>query len=402
MGIGDIANTGMQAAMSNMEVTSNNIANANTFGFKKSYINFADIYPSMIGAASNQIGMGVAVSSVIQDFSNGDPYATGQNFDLTINNNGFFILRNPNTGLMSYSRAGRFQSQNGYITYGNQRLQGFPAVNNSIPPGSTVSDIQISNASLPATASTKANIAVNLSSNSTAPTGTFDPTDSATYNYTSTVPIYDSLGNTHNVTTYYVKSASTPNSWDVYVYVDNTSVTATPGTATFNSNGVLTGTTGLTGLSFSPTTGATSPQTFSVNMTNSTQMSTPNGIIATSADGNAPAAFNNAYVDPNGIVWMQYTNSQTIMAGQVALANFQSPQALTDIGNMQWIANTNSGNPIINQSNSTNNITAGYVELSNVDLTTEMVNLISAQHTFQANAQVEQAYNDVMKTVIQL
>jgi len=400
MGIGNIADTGMQAAMSNMEVISNNIANANTIGFKRSNINFADIYPSSNGAAASQVGMGVAVTSVIQDFTKGDPNYSGGQYDLSINNNGFFVLRDPNSGQVSYTRAGRFLPINGYITFGNQRLQGFPAVNNVIPSGSSISDLQISNASLPATASAIAATAVNLSSNDDVLAGPFDSTNTTTYNYTSNVDIYDSLGNSHTVTSYYVKNA--PNDWNVYVFVDDVQVTATPGTATFSPNGVLTATSGLNNLTFAPTTGATSPQTFTVDMTNSTQMSTPDAYITLSADGNAPAAFNNVKIDQNGNVWMQYTNSQQILAGQVALANFQSPQALSDIGNMQWIANSSSGNAVVNQNNSTMNIQSGYVELSNVDLTTEMVNLLSAQHIFQANAQVEQTYNDVMNTVIKL
>ncbi|VVC77098.1 Flagellar hook protein FlgE [Aquicella siphonis] len=397
MGIGNIADTGMRAAMSNMEVISHNIANANTIGFKKSFINFADIYPSANGA-SNQIGLGVDVSSVNQNFATGSYTYTNQPLDLGINGNGFFIVKDPSSGQISYTRAGRFEPKQGYITFGNHRLQGFTAVNGTIPAGSSITDLQISNASLPASATTNVQIKVNLDSNSTVPGSVFDPNDSTSYNYQSTANIYDSLGNTHAVTSYYVKTAA--NNWNVNVYVDGVSVGS--GSMTFTTSGQLSSSTGLGSLSYSPTTGATSPQAFALDMTGSTQYGSANSVNLTEANGYAPGLFSGVNIDSDGKVYMQYTNSQKLLAGQVAIANFQSPEGLIDIGNMSWIASADSGSAIVNQNNSIGNIRTGYVELSNVDLTTEMVNLLSAQHTFQANAQVENTYNEVMQTVIKL
>lgn len=397
MGIGNIADTGMQAAMSHMEVISHNIANANTIGFKQSFINFSDIYPSANGA-SNQIGLGVDVSSVNQDFSNGSYYNTHQPLDLAINGNGFFVLKNPTSGQISYTRAGRFEAQQGYISFGNSHLQGFPAVNGSIPAGGSITDLQINNASLPASATTNVQIKTNLNSNSVTPAGAFDPNDSTTYNYESSANIYDSLGNTHSVTSYYVKTAA--NDWTVNVYVDGASVGS--GTMTFSTSGQLTASTGLSNLSYSPTTGATSPQNFTIDMTGSTQYGSANAVNLTNPNGYPPGTFTGVNIDSNGMVYMQYSNSQNLLAGQVAIANFQSPEGLIDIGNMSWVASNTSGNAIINQNNSTGNVRTGYVELSNVDLTSAMVDLLSAQHTFQANAQVENTYNEIMQTVIKL
>ena len=402
MGIGNIATTGMQAAMSNMEVISNNIANAGTYGFKRSMISFSDLYPSALGVASNQIGTGVNVASIYQDFSSGASLPTGQPLDLSINSegNGFFVLRNPSTGQTAYSRNGHFalSAQGGYILSGNQRLQGFLAVNGQIPSGSTVSDLIIGSNTVPATASTTANTQVNLNSNSQVPTVTpFDPSNTATFNYESTVNIFDSLGNQHAVTSYYVMTS--PDNWAVNVYVDGASVGA--GTASFSTNGQLLGTTGLSGLSFSPTTGATSPQTFSVNMNNSTQYGNPNSVV-TSTDGNRAGKFQSITIDGDGNLFTNYDNGQQVLSGQLAIATFQSPDGLIDIGNMSWVASSNSGAANINPGNSSENISAGGLEISNVDLTTEMVNLIGAQHTFQANAQVENTYNEVMQTVIKL
>lgn len=400
MGIGNIANSGMKAAMSNMDVISNNIANANTIGFKKSYINFADIYPSGNASAGFQAGLGVSVSSINQDFSPGGYSLTALPYDLSINKGGFFITRDPTSGQVAYTRAGRFNLNQGYFTSvnGNQRLQGYAAVNNTIPPGSGIGDITINSASIPAQASTKADITLNLDANSVVPSTVFDPNDQTSFNYQSSVNIYDSLGNQHVVKSYYVKTAA--NNWDVNVYVDGTSVGT--GTLQFTTAGSLSAATGLSALSYSPTTGATSPQTFALNMGTSTQFGNPNNVVSTTPDGYPAGDFTSAEIDKNGMVYMQYSNSQKILAGQLALANFQSPQNLSNIGDSSWTANSASGEPIVNQSNAVGNINVGQLELSNVDLTTEMVSLINAQHTFQANAQVEQTFSEVMQTIIQL
>ena len=402
MGIGNIANTGMQAAMSNMEVISNNIANANTLGFKKSYINFEDIYPSTNGAAANQIGLGVNVASINQDFAPGSLQITGRNTDMSINGNGFFVMRDAISGTTSYTRAGRFAMDgNGYLYASgatNRRLQGFTALNGVIPAGGTADDIQINNSSIPAKATSSAMIKINLDSNSVAPTATFDPNDKTSYNFQTTVPIFDSLGNKHAVTSYYVKTA--PNTWDVRVYIDGTANTT--GTLNFATDGTLSSSPGLTGITFSPTTGATAPQVFDISMAGTTQTGIPSKVTATDQDGYEAGAYSDFTIDSDGMVKIKYTNNQTQLAGQVALAEFQSPEGLIQTNNMSWVESQQSGSANINQSNSVGNITSGQYESSNVELTTEMVNLLGAQHAFQANAQVEQTYNEVMQVVIKL
>ena len=123
---------------------------------------------------------------------------------------------------------------------------------------------------------------------------------------------------------------------------------------------------------------------------------------AFTANGYQSGTLNNISVDNNGVVTALYTNQQQVVTAQISLAQFQSPDGLTNAGNSSWMATSDSGTAIVNQNNSTKNIFAGSVELSNVDLTQEMVNLIGAQHSFQANAQVEQTYNEVMQTIIKL
>jgi flagellar hook protein FlgE len=399
MGIETIAITGMQAAMSNMEVISNNIANSNTLGFKKSYANFSDLFPSGNSSAGAQAGLGVSVNNIQQDFTSGGIQTTGQILDLSIKNSSFFIMKDPATGVTSYSRAGRFDmDNNGYIVHGNDRVQGFQTVNGAVV---SPTDLQISKTPMPAKASTTASGSINLDSNAKAPANVFSDSDPASYNFATNTTIYDSLGNPSKLTLYYVKSA-TDNTWVVNTEVNGTA--SGIGTMTFSQGGILTSTTGLSALTYSPTTGATSPQTISVNLAESTQYG-GNGsqaLEAFTADGYQSGMLSGISVDLNGIISAQYTNQQKMPAGQLALAQFQSPEGLTSIGNSSWTANAASGTPIINASNSSGNFYTGAVELSNVDLTQEMVNLIGAQHSFQANAQVEQTYNEVMQTIIKL
>lgn len=400
MGIGNIATTGMQAAMTNMEVISNNIANSNTYGFKSSYTNFADIYPSS-NASSIQAGLGVNVTSVEQDFSTGGTVPTNLPSDLAINNNGFFIMVNPTSGQTVYSRYGRFNFEQGFFTIGNERLQGFQAVNGTIPAGSAPTDLTVSTLPMAAKATTTVTQNnLNLNASDSPPTnGTFSPTDPTSYNFSTEATVYDSLGTANTLNLYYIKTAA--NDWTVNAYVNGTSVGA--GSLTFNgANGQLATSTGLSALSFNPTSGATAPQTFAAVMTGATQYASPYNTETFTNNGYAAGNFSNYSIDQNGIVTVTYDNAQTLTAGQVALATFQSPQNLQDIGNMSWVQTSASGSPNINQANSQDAFQTSALEMSNVDLASSMVDLITAQNIFQANAQVEQVYNQVMQTVTNL
>lgn len=403
MGMGNIATTGMSVALSNMEVISNNIANANTYGFKRTTANFADLFPSGNDASSTSIGLGVSLTGTQQDFSTGGPTSTSSPSDLAINGNGFFILKDP-AGTTSYTRYGHFlfdQSSGYFLSQTGARLQGFLANNGTVPSGSVATDLKIDTS--PVAAKATSNITqsfLNLSSSDAIPSVTpFDPTNTSSYNYTTTTQIFDSLGTSHSLSLYYVKNAA--NDWTVNAYVDNNSIGA--GSLVFTSSGALSSQTGLSSLSFAPGTGAASPQTIDVSMTGATQYGSADSSFPFTIDGYPAGTFQTYQIDQNGLVSAVYSNGQpaTVM-GQVAIADFTSQQSLQDIGNQSWKATTNSGTAIVNQLNSSNNITQGALELSNVDLATEMVNLINSQNTFQANAQVEQTYNQIMQTVIKL
>lgn len=399
MGIGNIANTGMRAAMSDMEVISNNIANANTVGYKRSLATFSDIYPSGAGGSNLQAGLGVAVAGIQQNFKRGGSEITESPLDLMIGADGFFVMKDKNTGQTTYTRAGRFElGEGGYIGIQNMRLQGFSASNGVISVGGDLGDLQISSDPRSASATATVSNNINLDSNSDVPAGAFDSTDATTYNYKTEKTIYDSLGNKHSVSLYYVKTAS--NAWDVNAFVDGTSIGT--GSMTFGTDGKLTATSGLSALSFVPGNGAASPQSLAITMTGTTQFGSANEVRITSQDGYPVGKLNGYEIDRDGNVIATYSNDERVLVGKIAIAQFQSPGALATIGNMSWLETSESGSPIINPNNSDGNINSGTLELSNVDLTQEMINLIGAQHNFQANAQVEQTYNEVMQTVIKI
>ena len=411
MGMGNIATSGMQAAMSEMSVISNNIANANTIGFKKSYASFQDVYPSGNGTSGPQIGLGVDLQAITQNFSAGGSRDTGFPSNMQITNSGFFILKDATTGQTTYSRDGSFgfDKDTGYFFNGNQNLQGFLAVNGTIPSGALPTDLKIDTSAMLPQATTKVyQKGVNLDSNVAPPAVTpFNPADTSTYNLTSSSKVYDSLGNANTINLYYVRPSAGATTWNVYAALSpsNTILNASApvGNLTFNSSGVLTSSSTIN-LSFSPGGGAATPQSVSYDMTNITQ----NASNASSGqllplDGYAPGTFNTFTIDPDGVVTAIYAgNGLKKVVGQVALANFTSPESLQYMGKSNWNATTDSGVPIISPNNSKSAIKANAIELSNVDMATELVGLINAQSTFQANAQVEQTYNQVMQTVTKL
>jgi flagellar hook protein FlgE len=396
MGIGNVANSGMGAALTNMESISNNIANAETIGYKKSRVNFADVYPA--GATASP-GLGVKVQGIEQDFSTGGTTLTTSGTDFSLNNDGFFVIKDPSSGQITYTRNGHFVEDNeGYLTSGNKRLQGFSALDGQIV-GNDLSDIVIDKTSMAAQASTSISMgSTNLNASDPAITDTFDKNQPTTYNHKSSSKVYDSLGNEYAANIYYVKTAD--NTWDAHVEVDNNMLGT--GNLTFNSNGTLNTATGLDSLAFNPTSGATTPQTIGITVPSLTQFSLASKDGTITPDGYKAGTFQSSQIDKDGKVTLVYTNGQKKLTAQIGLADFISPAGLQKADQMSWQATGDSGDPIINQENSIGAIASNTLELSNVDLTSEMVKLISAQHTFQANAQVEKVYSEVLNTVIQL
>lgn len=396
VGIGSIANTGLKAAMTNMSTISNNISNANTVGFKKSQVNFADIYPGGFSSSGQVAGYGVRIQSIKQDFSLGRIDLTGRGLDLCLNTDGFLVEKD-SAGKTSYTRAGNLSMDlNGYLTGSSGKIQGYPAVNGQIVPSGNLVDMQVSQEPSPARATANSAIALNLDASALPPaTSTFSATDTSSYNFRSNTTVFDSLGNPYDMSVFYIKTAD--NDWTTQVMMDTQSLGT--GSVQFQSNGAISSVAGMDNLSWAPTGGATSPQVFSIDLSKSTQYSGDNTIRSNEQDGyqaGVPTGFN---VDGSGNINVSYTNGQTQLQGQIALAQFIAPQGLDKTDNMSWLETVESGNPVFNPATNAGAFSSGMLELSNVDLTEELINLMSAQHDFQANSQVMQTYNQVLQTI---
>jgi flagellar hook protein FlgE len=398
--------SGLNAAARNLDAIGNNVANANTVGFKSAGLIFADVFAASMGAtAGNSVGIGTAVAAVQTHFSQGNIRTTSNPLDIAINGNGFFRMET--NGAVSYTRAGQFHlDRDGYIVAPNGgKLTGYgvDATGNILiaNPG----PLQMSSAQLPATATTSGEIGLNLDARDPVVTVTpFNPTNSATYNKATSLTIYDSLGNSHSLSTYYAKTA--PNTWSVYAALDGTALPASIGTLNFNPNGTLNTTTTTLPFNLSLTIagGAATPLAMTLDYTNTTQFGSGFSVDTLSQDGFAAGQLAGYAIDESGIVVGRYSNGQTRAMGQIVLASFKNPAGLEPLGNNGYAETTESGQAIPGVPGSSNMglVQSGAVEESNVDLTRELVDMITAQRVYQANAQTIKTQDQVLNTLVNL
>ncbi|HUX81596.1 MAG TPA: flagellar hook protein FlgE [Halothiobacillus sp.] len=397
--------TGLNAAQKDLDVTSNNIANANSTGFKQSRAQFGDIYAvSAYGNSKTATGQGVLTEAVQQQFTQGSLQFTNNSLDLAISGQGFFAFQPTLDSQQSvYSRAGALGvNKDGFIVNtSGQYLKALPVTSNGSLKSTSLasaSPIQLPVAAGAPTPTTAVTQSFNLPASATAPTVAFDPTqatpDPASYTQANSQQVYDSLGNTHTLTSYYVKTAN-PNEWNVYYQVDTQTPSQGPSTLTFNANGQLPTTPPpftVTATAASLGTGA-APLSISVqSQGDATQYNAPFNMAAQSQNGNTTGQLTGISVGSNGLIQASYTNGQSIPLGMVALVSFSDPQALKQVGNNSWAQTVDSGSPTVGQpgTGSLGAIQGGALEQSNVDLTQQLVNLITAQRNFQANAQAIQ------------
>ncbi len=409
--------SGLSAASKQLDVIGNNVANANTVGFKESRAEFADMYAtSFYGVQSTSAGIGVNVAAVTQAQTQGNITPTTRSLDLAINNNGFFVVKAgatsaTNTGATYVTRNGQFQvDQFGYIVNTNgDRLQGWTAASSGVVTQGPVGDLQLQTSLISPKVTSAVGMGVNLDSRMSAPTvATLDPTNTNSFNWSNATTVYDSLGNPHNLTLYYQKSAptATGTNWTTTAYVDGNPATAPNSfTLNFNTNGALT-TTAKFPVTFTPApvNGSAVPVTLNIDYAGSTQYGQNPGTTALTNDGYAPGTLRAINIDKTGVIQATYTNSQTRTIGQVALANFTNPQGLQPSGNNHWVETYSSGPMQINApgSGTAGLIQSSAVEDSNVDLTSELVNMITAQRYYQANAQTVKTEDQILQTLINL
>ncbi|MDB6061236.1 MAG: flagellar basal body FlaE domain protein [Verrucomicrobiaceae bacterium] len=417
--------SGLRAANQDLAVTGNNIANASTTGFKESRAEFGDVYAnSILGTGARTPGSGVLVNAIAQQFSQGNVNITNNSLDLAINGNGFFILNNQ--GSPAYTRAGAFGLDNqGYITATNGgKLQGFVANASGQILSGAMADLKIQTQDIAPNSTTSVNWRLNLDSTDTLPaTATFNTADASSYNWSTAATVYDSLGNSHTLTSYYTKTnnvvpAPGGTEWQVRTDLDSSGTAHLLGTVRFDTTGGLVGATppavapAVTGVfSSTPVLADTWPGanganaiTFKLNYGSTTQFGTDSTVNSLSQDGYAPGRLSGIDIDDSGVVFARYTNGQALTLGQVALANFANPQGLSPVGNTAWAESFDSGQPVVGapQSGSRGSIQAGALEDSNVDISSQLVNLILAQRNYQANAKTIETDNAVTQTIINL
>ncbi|MFZ0498424.1 MAG: flagellar hook protein FlgE [Steroidobacteraceae bacterium] len=404
----DIALSGVDAANTDLNVVSNNIANVDTTGFKESETEFADVYAqTQQGVAATATGNGVAVSDVAQQFAQGNITTTSNNLDLALSGNGFFILSN--NGGISYTRNGAFQvnSSGNLVDSTGDLVQGYAPLSTGGFNTGQLSNMQLTTAESQPQATTSATINLNLPSNATAPTdATFSPTDADSYTDSTSLTVYDSLGAAHTAQLYFIKGpASGPaNTWSAQLYVDGTAVGAAQ-PLSFSNSGVLTtpanGELAFDG--YTPATGAaTMNMTF--NFSGSTQYGDSFGVNSVQPNGYTTGSLVGINISSSGVVQANFTNGQSTTLGQLALANFADPQGLQQIGNTQWQQSFASGAPVQGVAGGAGfgTIQSGALEDSNVDITSQLVDMITAQRAFQANAQMISTEDQLTQDVINI
>ena len=400
-----LALSGLNAAQSDLTVTANNIANTATAGFKGSRAEFAELFSvSPQGVSSNAIGNGVRVSNVAQQFTQGNIDFTDNSLDLALSGQGFFILNDG--GALAYTRAGAFQvdSQGYIVNASQQRLQVYPPGTNGQFNTGSLTDIQLVTSESAPQATTSVDVTLNLPANAPQPTvAVFDPANVNSYNSATSLTTYDSLGAAHTATMYFTKTAN-PNEWTTQLYVDGTAVGAAQTLEYDNTGALIDPADGLiTFPAYTPATGA-ADMNMTFNFSTTTQYGGAFNVNAITQDGFTTGRLIGIDIDSTGVVQARFTNGRSLALGQVALANFSNPQGLQQLGDTNWAETFGSGQALRGQAGNSGFglVQAGALEASNVDITEQLVNMITAQRNFQANAQMISTADAIQQTIINI
>ena len=413
--------SGLNATSKNLEVIGNNIANSNTYGSKSARAEFADMYATaMNGSGGSAIGIGVNLSGVSQQFTQGNIVTTQSPLDLAINGAGFFQVSD-GAGPISYTRNGQFKvDRDGYVVNSSaQRLMGYPADGTgNILPGQS-QPLQMPTAGITPNSTTRITMEMNLDSRSpsTAPAvgPMIDLTDPSTYNNATSLTVYDARGQDVALTYYFQRD--TGDDWNVFVTANGTPLAVDGAgdpvpttTITFPaSGGTPTAPVGTVTLNVPATTNAAGAATLPIagvqmNVAGARQYATAFSVTDLSQDGYAPGQLVGIQFESNGIVTARYSNGQTKPAGQVEIATFRNPQGLQALGGNLWSGSFAAGDPIVGVPGDGNLgvLQSGALEESNVDLTGELVSMITAQRVYQANAQTIKTQDQVLQTLVNL
>ncbi len=420
---------GLNASSKALDTIGNNIANASTIGYKTGSTQFSDVFAaSLSGAGAAPVGLGTKISAVVQQFTQGSIGVTSNPLDIAINGGGFFQVDDGN-GATVYSRNGQFQlDQSGYIVNSSGlKLKGIMADKGVISQGSPAVPLRLfdptqSLAGPPqmtggSPGNTGVEVNVNLDARLGPPSASpFDYNNPTTYNQSTAVTVYDSLGNPHTYSMYFVKMAAA-STWDVYTTLTNPpgaspqftdlSAGGKLGTLTFDASGELTSSAFTAAITDAQLgyTGAISNLSFPVNFGGSTQFGSSFSVNAMVQDGYGSGTLAGFNVGQDGTILGRYTNGQTAVVGQVILASFRNSQGLQPLGDNVWAQTPGSGDSIVGVPGSSGQygvLQSAALEESNVDLTAELVNMITMQRSYQANAQTIKTQDSILQTLVNL
>lgn len=394
----NIALSGIQAINEQLEAVSNNIANAGTYGFKSSRANFASV---MAGDQMN----GVEVASLTQNIAqNGGLVNTGRSMDAMIQGRGFFTSRD-DQGVVQYTRVGIFSAnKDGYLVdAAGRKVQGYgPTLGGT---AGVMGDIKIPTGQIPAVATTKIAYVGNLSYDWKTPTvTTFSHTNDKSYNMVKQSIVYDSVGTQHTLSQYFVKDpAPAVNSVTVHYAFDGGAPIATTKTLAFDTKGALTPGPGtIQTLSFTPGAGV-DPVNFTIDYDGTSFVAGESTNTTNRSDGYASGSFVGVQLAQDGSVIAKYSNEQQQIVGTLAIATFPDEGSLSQTSDTSWVANNNSGAPLYSAPGVglAGGLSTGTLEGSNVDITSELVGLMTSQRNYQANSKVITAENQMMQALMQ-
>ena len=433
--------SGLNASSKALDVVGNNVANSSTVGFKSSSGHFSDVYAaSLSGSGASQVGIGTTMSSVFQQFTQGNITTTNNTLDIAINGGGFFKVTRDN--IISYSRNGQFHTDNeGYIVNDQDfKLMGYLATPTGqiVPRDPEAIRVDTSNIAPQPTGAAlggNAEMVLNLDSSKTPPTVPFvdSSTTPPTYNYNNPLSytystaqtVYDTLGVAHNITYYFVKTA-TAGQWDVHATLDGG---AAPNTASvslgrmnFNSSGVLASVTNAATPPVTNTnnvlplpatwvigTGAASPlgtgqPNWNIDFSRSTSFSGASTVNSQRQGGYAQGSLSSISIGADGVILGNYSNGQTKNLAQIVLTTFPNSNGLLNIGNNLYQSTSTSGQGLDGTpgAGSRGVLQSSAIEESNVDLTAELVTMITLQRNYQANAQSIKTQDQIMQTLVNL
>jgi flagellar hook protein FlgE len=421
--------SGLKGAQTDLGTVSNNIANVGTVGFKKSRAQFGDI----VAASSTTPGQGTRLRKIEQQFSQGGFEASAKELDLAIAGNGFFVTRDGVAGgSTTFTRNGAFSiDADRYLVDANG---GFVQVLPVDPQGNVTSTGLAStrNLQLPQTSGTpratrnielsvgfpqNAEIPANRANYSTSNPWEFDRLDPNSYNHSTQTVVYDSAGKAIPATLYFVRTGSTAagdatNSWQTYLFVANEQASADPAAPSptplelqFDASGAMTAPTGPVTFGRVLPAGAAQPLTLTVDFGTTTNQSTGTFTLASlEQDGFATGKLDDVTISEEGLVTATFSNGTTQALGKLAIANFSNPSALKQRGDARWSVTGDSGDAMVGSAGEDGfgRIQSGALERANVDITEELVSLISAQRNFQANAKAIETANAMTQAIFNL